>query len=241
MDTAYFAQDDWKLTPNLTVNLGVRYDYQQIPGPYSRLITAPQTTSHPSDKNNVSARVGFAYDPFGQGKSVVRGGFGTYYGRILNAVIMNAYLNTGSPNGQASYTIYNGTNIGTTVAPSYLKFPNTATVRPTSSAPPSIVYLDPHLQNPYTEQFDLAVQQDLGYRNVLSVSYLGALGRELPNYLNVNLDPTKYYDVTYTTAAAQQWSLHRGRVRHKVYATCVLIPLRERNREYAEPKLHRDH
>jgi len=202
MDTAYFAQDDWKLTPNLTVNLGVRYDYQQIPGPYSRLITAPQTTSHPSDKNNVSARVGFAYDPFGQGKSVVRGGFGMYYGRILNAVIMNAYLNTGSPNGQASYTIYNGTNIGTTVAPSYLKFPNTATVRPTSSAPPSIVYLDPHLQNPYTEQFDLAVQQDLGYRNVLSVSYLGALGRELPNYLNVNLDPTKYYDVTYTTAAA---------------------------------------
>ena len=62
-------------------------------------------------------------------------------------------------------------------------------------------YLDSHLQNPYSEEFDLAVQQDLGHANVLSMSYLGSLGRELPNYINTNLDPTKFYNVTYTLAA----------------------------------------
>jgi len=47
--------------------------------------------------------------------------------------------------------------------------------------------------------------------------------------------------VLYVFVASAVYVHHRGRVRHKVYATCVLIPLRERNREYAEPELHRDH
>ena len=52
LDTSYFVQDDWKVTPRLTVNLGVRYDYQKIPAPYSTAINTavPQETSHPSDK-----------------------------------------------------------------------------------------------------------------------------------------------------------------------------------------------
>jgi outer membrane receptor protein involved in Fe transport len=191
-DYAFFAQDDWKVTPRLTLNLGVRYDYESFPSPYANLATIPQTLSKPSDKNNVSPRIGFAYDPFGLGKTAIHGGFGMYYGRIPNAVILNAYENTGSTSSQnlASFT------------------PTTAGILPTltTAAPApvfgtgSVQYLDPHLQNPYTEQMDLAVQQDLGYNNVLSVSYLGAMGRELPNYLNVNLDPTKTYNYTYTLA-----------------------------------------
>ena len=63
-----------------------------------------------------------------------------------------------------------------------------------------------NFQNPYTEQFDLAVQQELGLKNVLSISYIGALGRALPNYINVNLDPTKTYKATYTVAAGTNGS-----------------------------------
>jgi hypothetical protein len=201
LDTAYFVQDDWKMTPRLTVNLGVRYDYEALPAPYANAVAAnaPQEANHPSDKNNIAPRFGFSWDPFGLGKTVVHGGFGLYYGRIPNAVLLNAYVNTGTANGQASVTAYNGTNIGTTATPAYIKFPQTFSTRPAGGLL-SVQYLDAHLQNPYTEQIDLSVQQDLGRHNVLSVAYLGALGRELPNYINTNLDPTKFYNVTYTTA-----------------------------------------
>lgn len=197
VDYGFFAQDDWKLTPTLTLNLGVRYDYESIPGPFAGLNgsaggTLPITSSHPSDKNNFSPRIGFAYDPFGLGKTVVRGGFGMYFGRIPNAVILNAYENTGSPNSQSTPSF-------TTSNTSAANLP-TLQIAPTGPAPGTrtAYYLDSHLQNPYTEQFDLAVQQDLGYNSVLSLSYLGALGRELPNFTNYNLDPTKTYQIPYT-------------------------------------------
>lgn len=202
LDSAGFVQDDWKLRPNLTINLGVRYDIETYPGPYSSALNAavPQEANAPSDKNNISPRLGFAWDPFGHGKTVVRGGFGFYYGRIINAALLGAYATTGGSGGQVQVTAYNGTNVGTTASPSYVKFPQTLNSRPAGGLL-SVNYLDKNLQNPYTEQFDLTVQQDLGFRNVLSISYLGSLGRELPNYLNLNLDPTKTYTATYTLAA----------------------------------------
>jgi len=204
LDTAYFVQDDWKITPRLTINLGVRYDYEALPAPYTKAVATdvPQELNHPSDKNNIAPRLGFAFDPFGLGKTVVRGGFGLYYGRIPNAVLLNTYVNTGNVagGGQASVTAYNGTDLDpVTPGVQAIHFPQTLNTRPAGGLL-SVQYLDARLQNPYTEQIDLSVQQDLGHRNVLSVAYLGSLGRELPNYINANLDPTKFYTATFTTA-----------------------------------------
>ncbi len=188
-DLAFFIQDDWKLTPRFTLNLGARYDYEMLPSPYANLTTIAQTTNSPSDKNNISPRVGFAWDPTGQGKTVVRGGYGIYYGRIPNSVVLNVLQNTGSAASQTTVSFTPGT-------------PNQPTIRNqvagSGAAPSSIFYFDKHFQNPYTEQVDMAVQQDMGKRNVLSVQYLGAFGRELPNYINTNLDPTQSYTATYT-------------------------------------------
>ncbi|MDE1176743.1 MAG: carboxypeptidase regulatory-like domain-containing protein [Edaphobacter sp.] len=198
-DYAFFVQDDWKLTPTLTLNLGARYDYEQLPSPYSFAATAPQTLNHPSDKNNIAPRIGFAYDPFGKGKTVVRGGFGLYYGRNPNGLLLNTYVTTGSAAAQSSVTYYNNTldSNGNTI-----KLPNVLAIAPNVAAAPSnIAYLDKNLQNPYSEQFDLTIQQDLGMGHVLSVAYLGSMGRELPNFINTNLDPTKTYTQTYTVAA----------------------------------------
>lgn len=201
LDMGFFVQDDWKVTPRLTLNLGARYDYERLPAPFAPNPAVPQTTTTPSDKNNISPRVGLAWDPYGLGKTTVHAGYGIYYGRIVNATLLNALENTGagvagsSPTSQAAYS-FSSTTAGAPLLPNIA-----STIPPAGSIGPGIEYLDPHIQNPYTHQFDLAVQQDLGRSTILSVSYIGALGRELPNYLNVNLNPASTYTVNYTVAA----------------------------------------
>jgi hypothetical protein len=204
-DYGFFVQDDWKFSSRLTMNLGVRYDYEVLPGLFASNSLAPQTQILPSDKNNIAPRVGLAWDPFGQGKTTVHLGYGIFYGRLFNALLLGALENTGAgisstggASGSTSQALYNFSST-TSGAPT---LPNTATTLPPAGAiGPSIEYLDSHLQNPYTQQFSAAVQQDLGASTIFSLSYFGALGRELPNYLNLDLNPAKTYTISYKVAA----------------------------------------
>ncbi len=200
LDYGFFAQDDWKVSSRLTLNLGLRYDYESLPQPYSNLIASettlyPGTQNRPSDKNNFGPRIGFAYDPFGAGKTVIRGGYGMYFGRVFNAFIFNTYLNVGSPIGQNTVSVKNSAAVHTT-------FPNVFTSGLASGSAPNIDYFAPNFQNPMVHEYDMTVQQNIGAGTTLAVSYLGALGRELPNYINVNLNPATKYNSTVTIAQA---------------------------------------
>ncbi len=197
MDYGVFAQDNWKATPRLTLEMGLRWDYEALPDPSSNLTTAigsftpyTQLQNSPSDKAAFGPRVGFAYDVFGNGETVLHGGYGIYYGRITNGNILNARLDTGSPNGQYT-TTYNKNNIG----------PQLPAIEPSTggTAPsPESYYFASNLKNPEVQEFDLILQQAVGKGTIFSLSYLGSLGRDLPNFLDLNLQPASVQPVQIT-------------------------------------------
>jgi hypothetical protein len=204
MDSGVFAQDNWKFSPRLTFELGLRWDYEAIPPADPNLTAAsgafvpyPQLMNNPSDKKNFGPRVGFSYDVFGRGNTVLRGGYGIYYGRINNGELLNVRLNTGSPKGQYT-TQWKPTFSG---AP---QMPNIVTGAGAASATPTSNFLAANLRNPQVQEFDLQIQQSLGKGTFFSASYLGSLGRELPNFLDVNLNPaTQNLTVTISDASGK--------------------------------------
>jgi hypothetical protein len=201
LDYGFFGQDNWKILPRLTLELGVRYDYETIPGAVASLTA--QTGSYvpfsginnnPSDKNNFGPRVGFSWDVFGNGRTALRGGYGLYYGRITNGNLGTARATTGSPLAQTSSTVKASNGIAAEPL-----FPNVFTpAQLSTSALPSAYLLAKNLQNPQVHEMDLQIQQQLGKGTAVQVAYLGALARELPNFLNVNLDPTTEQTVNIT-------------------------------------------
>ena len=209
VDYGFFVQDDWKLTPRLTLNLGLRYDNEQVPAPFQSLIassllnvaingsgpypnSAAQISNQPVDNNNFGPHAGLSWDPLGRGKTVIHTGYGLYYGRIVNGVVLNAYEAAGSPKGQYTIpSVYGQVASGTVPV-----FPN---IIGTGKFPtPSLDFFAKNFQNPQVNEFDLSVQQQLPKQTFLSVSYMGAMGRELPNFLNINLNPATTYQTTLT-------------------------------------------
>lgn len=191
-DLAFYIQDDWRWSPRLTVNLGLRYEVELMPDPQIPNPTFPQTNQFPTDKNNFGPRGGFAYDVTGDGKTSVRGGLGVYYGRLINSTISNAITNTGVDQGQVQFSINPASN-GTPAPPIFPNvIPTPASVaNPTGATIPgsSIVVLEPDLHLPMIIQGDFVVEREIARNTLVSASYLTSRGRFLPVFINKNIAP----------------------------------------------------
>jgi len=167
-----FAQDDFHVRNDLTLNLGLRYEQQTFT----------------DARKNFAPRAGFAYDWRGHGKTVIRGGFGIYYAQVVD-------------NAQANYSLSGPTGVfNFTATPGQIGFPSSVAAAPLPAfpagavAPVRSIYIRPGraafynqffdasvlkgypnaLLNPYSEQWTLGVERQLAKDWVLSVDYVGS-------------------------------------------------------------------
>lgn len=194
VDFGFFAQDDWRLNSRLTLNLGLRWEYEKQPDPQIPNPSLPATSQFPDKKNNFGPRVGLAWDIGGNGKSVIRGGYGLYYGRIINSTISNAITNTGVTAGQLQFQFVPTT----AAAPRYPGIVSTAPTSATINAPDVVVFA-PDAQNPLINEFDVAYERQIARNTAISASYVGSLGRRLPIFIDKNLPPSAG-TITYTVS-----------------------------------------
>ena len=214
---AAFVQDEWKVTPRMVLTLGLRYEYSTpksdpenrnymiIPGDQSvKFPNAPLGLVFPGDPgapskgvnfpdhNDWAPRFGFAWDPFGDGKTSVRGGVGVFYDVLLAQD--NQYQNGTPPFYSASAF----------ALPLSVNAPNTSlsdpygtagVINPFPSVPPASslnfatagflpfgpasVFIDPHLRTPYTYQYNLSVQRQLANGLAAELGYVGSSSHKL--------------------------------------------------------------
>jgi outer membrane receptor protein involved in Fe transport len=204
-----FAQDDIKMSPDLTVNLGVRYDYYTnpenvlaYPGIDPNDPNAPINSVFKvaTDAKNIAPRIGFAYTPhadnrLSDGKTVVRGGFGIFYDSDFTNIALNEAQN--SPNAVA------GTLTATkTAAPNGL--PNATSligsIPDVLNGQSTVLSVVKNLTSPYTVEWNLGVERELPWQIGLSATYVGSRGVKLYanqqyNYFSIDtgerLDPTR--------------------------------------------------
>ncbi len=197
-----YFQDDFHFSPKLTLNLGVRYEYDQ---PFREIHNAARVWS-PSqeqfltpgarvngidglvkpDRNNVAPRLGFAYSA--TPLTVIHGGFGVFYGFIRGLELSSGYHL--DPPYNVTETV-NSAPVTPTILPGTL-FPLASTaVTPTTS----LFSVNHDLPDNYTYEYNLALQQQFTPTVSLQIAYVGSsshklIGRDLINQAHADVDPT---------------------------------------------------
>ncbi len=189
-DYAVFVQDQWRIRKNVTINYGLRYDLQALPKPVAPNPAIPETTVIKETKSNFGPRVGVAWDVFGDGKNLVRGGYGIYYGRTPNGTIFNALTQTGlrDANGLPDLT---RTVVGISINPTTANapvFPNILSAFPANLATSTNVFrLDPNYENPRLQEINIGFEREIINNLSISASFVYTKGERLPVNFDTNL------------------------------------------------------
>jgi hypothetical protein len=215
-NVSLFGQDTWRLTSSVTLTYGLRWDINPPPTgtnlantpftvigldhPATMTLAPRGTPLYETTYGNVAPRVGLAYQLNGlhEWSAVIRSGFGVFYD-----------LGQGSLGGVSSYFPYQASN-NFSPAPFPFNPANAAAPVLTTTPPVGIILLaDPHLKVPRTYQWNVALEQSLGNRQSVSLTYIGAAGRDLLRVTDLyNVNPSfQSVSVTDNTAASDYHGL----------------------------------
>lgn len=210
-ETGLFIQDEWHVSSSLTLNGGLRWDKQDIAqpntlNPDAALQAAGYFTNKiPVDNNNFGPRVGFAWTPKNDNRTVVHGGYGIFYGRTTSIMIGTAMSNNGINVQTFTFDSTKGQVVPVT-------YPNTIASIPTGSAnTPSIFVFDPNFQSPKVQQGSLGVDHQLGSDFSIGLTYQYVKGDDLPRSRDLNEGTPTVVDATIAGGGAVQFTKYTTR------------------------------
>jgi hypothetical protein len=212
---ALFVQDDWKISHNLTLNVGLRYEvfgtYNDKENTLRNFLFGPGNSEidriatgrvdyvgqfAPTYYKNFNPRLGFAWDPTGKAKMTVRGGYGIVNDRMATLPVEN-YRGNPPLLAQASLGLLLGTpsftySLGDPAKP-FVGYPVDPALQlgldannGIKGARVSITSVDPNLRTPYIENWFVGIQRQVLNGTVVELNYIGSAGRHLFNSVNLN-------------------------------------------------------
>jgi hypothetical protein len=194
----FWFQDDWKFTPKLTLNLGVRYDNDiGMLNPGFTLKSGLLLPNH-GDNNNIAPRLGFVYDPKGDRKTVIRGGSGLYYADVE----ANQYYDQVLFNGETTLqpTVTGPVNLLNPIPGATLQ---TFASGQVAVPPQALQLVDPNVQTPYTLQASVGFERQLSPNWTISADYV--FWRVYHEWIrldqNLKYDPSTGFNVNPTSTA----------------------------------------
>ncbi len=171
-NVGFYAQDEWKVGSQLTLNAGLRYDLQFL-------------ESIATDRNNISPRVGFAWSPGESRRTVVRGSAGLFYDRVPLRALANALLSAGNTTDLANLR-----QVSISLSPAQAaapRFPNILAAVVPSVTLYNLTTMDPDMQNAHSRQASVEFEQQIGARGTVSVGYQYLRGLDLIISVNQNV------------------------------------------------------
>jgi hypothetical protein len=212
-DTNVFINDDWRVSPRLTLNLGLRWERYGAPTEAHNIIAQftnlngyapasvaaarvnPVTSMWNTPNGDFGPRIGFAYDVFGDGKTAIRGGYAISYDRLFDNIWSN-----GAWNPPFYFLLDHDATAGDMIA--YTNPPAIVGYTPGSSALPrvSVRTMDVHMKDSSVQSHYFGIERQFLHNYLLRVSYQGSMGRHLSQLMNLNRFDGSEYNPTLSTA-----------------------------------------
>jgi hypothetical protein len=202
----WFGQDSWKVLPNLTLTLGLRYQLDGVPfeenANFSNLLVSPTSVPpltmsivgpgtgkqlYNNDYSNIEPRIGFSWDPWGDGKTAIRGAFGIFHDRVFGNLFGNA---RGNPPFEQDYQQFPFDTINNAFASAAFPLPNVPGTTPSAVINDGDglgpVLFDTHFRNSSTNNWNLGIQRQLAGSNTIDLTYIGSKGTHIYRSMDGN-------------------------------------------------------